>query len=125
MGDYSGRMCRYKSGDCGFGALDGARRSRGLSEVHLEVRHKKRQQYFPVLRDKREKGPFRGKQKALVGAPRREGGLARKLKSEWQDTKTQGTVATAPPCPDRAMKTPLPQHSSSSAEDFERKPMDC
>ena len=31
------------------------------------------------LFDTREKGPFCGKQEALVGAPRREGSLARKL----------------------------------------------
>ena len=58
-----------------------AGRSKGLSKVHPEVRDEKRQQYLPALRHTREKGPFRGKQKALVGAPRREGSLARKLAS--------------------------------------------
>ena len=60
-------------------ALVRARRSRGLSKVHLEVRDERRQQYFPALRHKREKAPLRGKQNALVGAPRREGSPARKL----------------------------------------------
>ena len=52
---------------------------RDLSEVHPKARDKKRQQYFRALRHNREKGRFRGKQKALVGVPRRKGGFARKL----------------------------------------------
>ena len=34
---------------------------------------------FQLFDTKEKKVPFRGKQKALVGAPRREGSLARKL----------------------------------------------
>ena len=47
--------------------------------MEAEELDEKRQQYFPALGHRREKGPFRGKQKALVGAPRREGSFARKL----------------------------------------------
>ena len=28
---------------------------------------------------------------------------------EWQDVNYEGTVAKAPPCPERRMRTPLPQ----------------
>ena len=29
--------------------------------------------------------------------------------NEWYDIKQQGTMAKAPPCPERTLKTPLPQ----------------
>ena len=37
----------------------------------------------------------------------------------WQDIKYQGIMAKAPPCPERSMKTPLPQQSSYSTGDEE------
>ena len=98
MEDYLARCADIRVDIEAFGALDGARRSRGLSEVHLEVRDEKRQQYFPALRHKREKGPFRGKQKALVGAPRERVALQESWQNEWQDIKCQGIMAKASPC---------------------------
>ena len=49
------------------GELDGARKPRDLSKVHPEVLNERRQQYFPALRHIRGTGPFRGKQKKMVG----------------------------------------------------------
>ena len=37
--------------------------------------------------------------------------------NEWHDIKYQGTMAKAPPCPERTLKTPLPQQSSSSRDE--------
>ena len=54
-GKLLGKKRRYKSGDCGFGAVDGARRSTGLLEVHPEACNEERQQHFRYLRHKREK----------------------------------------------------------------------
>ena len=52
------KMCRCKSGHGGFGALDGARRSRGLSKVHPEVRDEKMQQIFQLFDTKEKKNHF-------------------------------------------------------------------
>ena len=41
-----GQLRSYKSGHRGLGALDGARKPRGLSEVRPEVVNERRQQYF-------------------------------------------------------------------------------
>ena len=60
---------------------------------------------FQLFDTEEKKGPFRGKQEALVGAPRREGSLTRKLdnvcgitisiKEQWQKP---------PPCPERSLE---------------------
>ena len=36
---------------------------------------------------------------------------------EWHDIEYQGEMAEASPCSERALKTPLPQQSSSSARE--------
>ena len=73
-----------------FGASVGARRSRGLPEVHPEACEEERQN-FRDLRHKREKRPFGGKREASVEAQRREGSLARKVaKKNWQDSTYDG-----------------------------------
>ena len=71
---------------------------------------------FQMVDTKREKGPFCGKQKALVGE---RVALQESWQNEWQDMKYQGIMAKAPPYPERTMKTQLPQHSSSSTRDEE------
>ena len=51
-----------------------------FSKVHPEASRREEAAIFSCsLIHSREKGPFRGKQKALVGVSWREGGLARKL----------------------------------------------
>ena len=37
--------------------------------------------------------------------------------NDWQDVKYEGQMAKAPPCPERSMKTPLPQQRSSSTRE--------
>ena len=55
---------------------------------------------FQLFDTKEKKGPFRGKQKALVEAPKERGvGLARKLAKCVARPKCQGRMANAPPCP--------------------------
>ena len=39
--------------------------------------------------------------------------------NEWHDIEHQGVVAKAPPCPERSLRTPLPQQSSSSTREEE------
>ena len=39
--------------------------------------------------------------------------------SDLQDVNYEGTMAKAPPCPERRMRTPLPQQSSSSTKEEE------
>ena len=39
--------------------------------------------------------------------------------NEWHDIKYQGVMAKAPPCPERTLKTPMPQQSSPSSRDEE------
>ena len=72
-GRFPGKMCRYKSGDRDHGALDGARRN------ILKYATRRGSNIFQLLDTKEKKEVFHGKQKALVGAPRREGSLARKM----------------------------------------------
>ena len=42
---------------------------------------------------------------------------------EWHDIEYQGGMAKAQPCPDRILKTPLPQQSSPSAREEEGHPV--
>ena len=39
--------------------------------------------------------------------------------NEWHDIQCQGVMAKAPPCPERTLKTPLPQQSSLSSREEE------
>ena len=39
--------------------------------------------------------------------------------NEWHDTEYQGEMANVPPCPERTLKTPMPQQSSPSSRDEE------
>ena len=39
--------------------------------------------------------------------------------NEWHDIKYQGVMTKAPPCPERTLKTPLPQQSSPSFREEE------
>ena len=45
--------------------------------------------------------------------------LQERWQSDWQDVNYEGTVAKAPTCPERRMRTPLPQQSSSSTREEE------
>ena len=45
--------------------------------------------------------------------------LQESWQNEWHDIKYQGIVAKDPLCPERTLKTPLPQQSSSSSRDEE------
>ena len=45
--------------------------------------------------------------------------LQESWQNEWRDIEYQGEMAKAPPCPERTLKTPLPQQSSSSSRDEE------
>ena len=40
--------------------------------------------------------------------------LQESWQNDWQDIKCEGIVAKAPPCPERTVRTPLPQQSASS-----------
>ena len=60
----------------------------------FEVRDEKIHPYFRALRHTREKGPFRGKQKRLVGE------LCKKSwQNEWQNIEYQGAVAKSSAVP--------------------------
>ena len=39
--------------------------------------------------------------------------------NEWHDIEYQGAVGKAPSCPERTLRTPLPQQSSSSTREEE------
>ena len=43
--------------------------------------------------------------------------LQESLQNDWQDVNYEVIVAKAPPCPERSMKTPLPQQGSSSTRE--------
>ena len=90
--DYLEKFRQYKSGHRVLGELHGARRRRGLSEVHPEVL------------DERRHGSQHSKK---VG---RMSGMI---------FSYRGVMAKAPPCPERTLKTPLPQQSSPSFRDEE------
>ena len=45
--------------------------------------------------------------------------LQESWQNEWHDIEYQGIMAKATPCPERTLKTPLPQQSSSSSRDEE------
>ena len=88
----------------------------GCIDIRVEIetleRLLRREEAAVFSRSSTEKRDIPWQAEGLVGAPRREGGLARELQNEWQDIKYQGIMAKAPPCPERTMKTPLPQQSS-------------
>ena len=96
-----------------------ARKTGGFSEVHSEALNEKRQQYFPALRHNREAEPFCGKQRTMVGESGENGAQQGGGPHEWHDIEYQGVMAEASPCSARALKTPLPQQSSSSAREEE------
>ena len=77
-----------------------------FSKVHPEVLDERRPQYYPALRYIRETGPLRGNLKKMVGA---SGGK----------TVHGKRVGKTPPCPERILKTPLPQQSSPSSREEE------
>ena len=88
------------------GAIDGVRTSRGLSKVHLEVRNEKRQQHFSALRHKK---------KTILWQA--DVALQESWQNEWHDIKYQRILANDPLCPERTLKTPLPQQRSCSSRD--------
>ena len=49
--------------------------------------------------------------------PRERVAMQERWPTEWHDIEYQGATAKAPPCPERTLKTPLPQRSSSSARE--------
>ena len=106
-GKLLGKQCRYTSGCRSTGAFDPARRRKGLSIIHSQ------------LFDTREKGPSRGNQKALVGAPKRKAAMQERWPNEWHDIEHHGAVAKAPPCLQSTHRTPMPQQSSSSTREEE------
>ena len=55
----------------------------------------------------------------MVGAPRKKGRAAREVAK-----RSEETTAKAPPCPERRMRVPLPQQSSSSTME-EESPWKC
>ena len=80
VGELPGKMRQYESGYRGLGARDGARKPRGLAEVHPEVLNERSKQPFSsFLTQHREEGPLGGKQKTTVGEPRKAGSTVRKL----------------------------------------------
>ena len=103
-----------------FGALDGVRKPRDLFKEHPEVLDERRHSYFPALRHIRRTRPLGGKQKTMIGERGGENGARQESgQDEWHDTEYQGVMAKAPPCPERILKTPLPQQSSPSSRDEE------
>ena len=51
----------------------------------------------------------------MAGESGKNGARQESGQNEWHDIEFQGALAKAPPCPDRTLKTPLLQQSSSSA----------
>ena len=49
----------------------------------------------------------------------REGALQERWQHDWQDMKYEGIVVKAPPCPERRVRTPMPQQSPSSTREEE------
>ena len=95
-GELPGQLRPYKSGHRGLGALDGARKRRGLSKVHPEVLDERRQQFFKLLDTTEKRDHFvAGRRLRLGGRERKRRGakigLLRQLKDsgKW-DGKSNG-----------------------------------
>ena len=55
----------------------------------------------------------------MTGESSKNGARQESGQNEWHEVEYQGAMAKAPPCPERAQKTPLPQQRSSSAREEE------
>ena len=55
----------------------------------------------------------------MAGKSRKNGERQESGQNEWHDIECQGTMAKAAPCPERTLKTLLPQQSASSAREEE------
>ena len=85
------------------------------SKVHPEVLDKRRQQYFPASH---QRNGFVANRKRLESQGR-NGAQQESGQNEWHDIEYQGVMAKVPPCPERTLKTQLPQESSLSSREEE------
>ena len=71
------------------------------------------------LTQKEKKDPFVASRRRWLEHQGERVALQESWQNEWHDIKYQGIMTKAPPCPERTLKTPLPQQSSSSSRDEE------
>ena len=74
---------------------------------------------FEIFHTEEKKHHFVASRRRWLEHQGERAALQESWQNEWQDVKYQGIMAKAPPCPERPMKTPLPQQSSSSIREEE------
>ena len=92
----------------------GAMKRTGLSEVHPEVLDER-----SFLTQQRKKDHFAASRRRWLESQGKKARQQESWQNEWHDMKYQGEMANAPPCPERTLKTPMPQQSSPSSGDEE------
>ena len=70
--------------------------------------------FFQLFDTSEKPNHFVASRRRLLEIQVRNGARQESGQNEWHDIEYQGTMAKAPPCPDRTPKTPLLQQSSSS-----------
>ena len=118
----SGRLPRnvrqYKSGHRGFGAHDGTRKRRGLSQLHTEYSTRGGSNIFQLVDTAEQKDHFVASRRRWLESQRKQ--QSKNVgKMSGMIFKYQGVMAKAPPCPERTLQTPMPQQSSLPSRDEE------
>ena len=66
-----------------------------------------------------KKDHFVSSRRRWLESPGKKATKQESWQNEWHDIKYQVVMAKAPPCPERTLKTPMPQQSSPSSRDEE------
>ena len=74
---------------------------------------------FQLFDISEKKDHFVASRRTMVGESGKKVALQESWQNEWHHIRYQGVMAKAPRCPERTLKTPLPQQSSSSSKDEE------
>ena len=79
---------------------------------------------FQLFHTAEKKDHFVASRKRWLESQGRKAIKQESWQNEWHDIDYQGAMAKAPPCPERTLKTPMPQQSSPSSRDEERRWVD-
>ena len=83
----------------------------------LECATRRGSNIFQLVDTKEKKDHFVASRRRWLEHQGERAALQESWQNEWHDIKCQGILAKAPPCPERTLKSLLPQQSSSSSRD--------
>ena len=113
-----GKVHRYKRGGCGFQLLLEPEEAEVCLRYILKHAKRRGSIIFEIFDTEKNDHLVASWMRWLEHKEKREA-LQERWQNDWQDIKYEGIMAEAPPCPERSMRTPLPQQSSSSNREEE------